>query len=124
MMDSEQPRFDFLGLELKLVYRGTSSVLREFLQPVLQRSVTYDRLTSFFNVESLLSISEGIENLWRQRGTMRLVMGIHDVPREILDAYQLRERADLVEALEARVLTEVSSLQSEMEEKRIVARGW
>ena len=124
MMDSEQPRFDFLGLELKLVYRGTSSVLREFLQPVLQRSVTYDRLTSFFNVESLLSISEGIENLWRQRGTMRLVMGIHDVPREILDAYQLRERADLVEALEARLLTEVSSLQSEMEKNRIVAIAW
>lgn len=117
---------NFTDLKLEVFYAGTNKVLREFLIPVLERSHTYDRLTGFFSVDSLLSISEGIEHIWHKNGRMRLVIGIHDVPREILEAHVKNAGggAEEITAIQTRLLKEVASLTDEMERDRIAAVAW
>lgn len=109
-----------------MFYAGTNKVLREFLLPVLEKSHSYDRLTGFFSVDSLLSISQGIEHIWHKNGQMRLVIGIHDVPREILEAHVKNASGESseVEAIQTRLLKEVASLTDEMERDRIAAVAW
>lgn len=117
---------NFTDLKLEVFYAGTNKVLREFLIPVLERSQSYDRLTGFFTVDSLLSISQGIEHIWHKKGHMRLVIGFHDVPREILQAHVKNAAGDSGEitAIETRLLKEVASLTDEMERDRIAAIAW
>lgn len=117
---------NFTDLKLEVFYAGTNKVLREFLIPVLERSQSYDRLTGFFSVDSLLSISQGIEHIWHKKGQMRLVIGIHDVPREILEAHvkNAAGEAEEIKAIETRLLKEVASLTDEMERDRIAAVAW
>lgn len=117
---------DFADLDLSVHYRGTSVIRTEFLMPVLNLSVNYDRLTGYFDTNALLAISQGIESVWRRQGKMRLVMGLHDVSRDILLAHQEAQlgQAEKFISLEKRLLEEAASLEDEMERDRIAAVGW
>jgi superfamily II DNA or RNA helicase len=117
---------DFAELRLEVFYAGTTSVLRDFILPVLGEAESYDRLSAYFSVDSLLSIAQGVENLWRRSGRMRLVIGIHDVPQGLIDAHIQSEAGDQQEllAIQTRLLKEVSSLVDELEKDRIAALAW
>jgi hypothetical protein len=117
---------NFRNLELDIFYAGTNKVLNEFLIPCLGIAHSYDRLTGFFSVDSLLAIAQGIEHIWQRKGRMRLVIGIHDVPNEILEAHVKNGAGATaeIEAIEARLLGEVASLTDEMERDRIAAVAW
>ena len=76
----------FQSLKIESAYIGKGNlILKDFLLPVLLSSVSYDRVTSFFTVDSLLAISQGIESIYRCRGHMRLIIGLHSCPREIAE---------------------------------------
>lgn len=113
-------------LDLDIHYEATGeSILASLVQPALAASIKYDRLTGYFSIASLLAISEGIDGLWRRRGKMRLVLGAHDVPRELLDA----AAADLwpeaaIEALQQRLLHGVSTLTDELARDKVATIAW
>ena len=74
-------------IDIRVSYAGRGGdILKSFLLPSIGACVHYDRVTSFYTVESLLAISQGIESLYRKQGKMRLIIGIHSFPGEILDA--------------------------------------
>jgi len=68
-------------------YEGLGEILSTlFVIPSLKSSVCYDRLTSFFTTESLISCADGIDALWDKKGKMRLLIGLHSVPLELAEA--------------------------------------
>lgn len=117
---------DFDSLDLKLKYAGTNTVLTEFVLPVLERAVSYDRLSGYFNSSALLAISAGLEKLWHRRGKMRLVLGLHDLSPDIIEAHlDARDLSNQhIQEFEKRLLSEVSTLESELERDRIAALAW
>ena len=75
------------NIDIKISYAGKGNeILKDFLLPSINKSICYDRVTSFYNVESLLAISQGIESLYKKHGKMRLIIGIHSMPEEFVDA--------------------------------------
>ena len=63
-------------INIQLSYAGRGElILKDFLLPAIGESVHYDRVTSFYTVESLLAISQGIEALYQKQGRMRLIIG-------------------------------------------------
>src|SRR3989304_9828640 len=80
-------------------------IARGFYVPVLKQSVAYDRATGYFSVESLVHAASGVAGLIRNGGKMRLILGAHDVPKELWEAYQmgLRSGKDIVDEVARRI---------------------
>ncbi len=117
----------FKELPLKVHYKGRGEIaLSELIIPVLERSVRYDRATSFFDANAFLAISTGIESLWRKGGKMRLVLGVHDVPEDIVEAtIRQGEWVDnVVDALRKRLLNQISTIRDELTKNKIAALAW
>ncbi|MFC6799522.1 helicase-related protein [Haladaptatus sp. DYSN1] len=117
----------FTELDLDILYEGWGQdILDSFVRPVLKCARSYDRLTGFFTVDSLLAVADGIDALWRKQGTMRLIVGIHDVPHEILEAERLDAKTadEMVEEVRRRLLEEVSSVQDEFARDRLATLAW
>jgi len=68
-------------------------IARGFYIPVLKRSVEYDRAIGYFSVESLVHAASGVAGLIENGGRMRLILGAHDVPRELWEAYKMGLRS-------------------------------
>ena len=116
----------FRNLDIKHNYFGNGiNILNDFLIPVLSNAVSYDRLTSFYTIESLLSISQGIEALFEKGGKMRLIIGIHSVPMEVLDAVSKSDafKAQISEIRES-VRRDIASLTDLLEKKKIATIAW
>lgn len=117
--------FPSLGLSISYSDMG-QNILTEFVLPTLSRAVSYDRVTGYFTVHSLLAISQGIESLRRRKGHMRLLLGIHDVPEELAKASIDDDEyiSDLVEDIKIRLFNEISTLVDELSKHRIAALAW
>lgn len=110
---------DIQGLET--VYYGTGErILHEFLLPVLKQTVIYDRATSYFSIDALLAISQGLDCLYRRGGRMRLAVGIHDFPKDAAKAIasqdDLRGRIDCIRQY---LLDGISSLKDSLQRDRL-----
>ncbi len=101
-------------------------LLLEFVRPVLDLAVQYDRITSFFSTQSLLAIADGIESLRQKKGKMRLVLGIHDVPHELAQAALTNDKniALLIEMVEERLLQQASTIEDVLVKDRLAAIAW
>jgi superfamily II DNA or RNA helicase len=67
--------------------------------PLLKHSRTYKRATGYFSVRVLLRNAEGIFELIRNHGEMRLILGAHDVPPELVKATRFLNREEAEEVL-------------------------
>ena len=113
-----QAEGDFRKLGIKNFYSAEGKeILELFVRPVLGQSISYDRLTGYFSVNALVSVAEGLEQLFRKNGKMRLVIGIHDVPMDLVTAWTMGNLlpADLVEECKKRLITEVGYLVNQVE---------
>ena len=117
----------FAGLPLLNFYSTTGDVIvSSFIEPVLRESVSFDRLTGYFSVQSLVSVARGLQGLYTNNGKMRLVIGIHDVPPELISAMSLGQLLplDLVAKYKSRLLTEVELLNDESQKSAISGIAW
>ena len=122
-----QAEGDFRKLGIKNFYSAEGKeILELFVRPVLGQSISYDRLTGYFSVNALVSVAEGLEQLFRKNGKMRLVIGIHDVPMDLVTAWTMGNLlpADLVEECKKRLITEVGYLVNQVEKNAITTIGW
>lgn len=71
-----------------------------------------------------MSIAAGLEALYSKRGTMRLLMGLHDVDHEIVEAASLTQHDQLMAGFRARILDGVSTLRGELERNRVQTVAW
>lgn len=118
-------RFPSAGFQA--TYEGLgSAILQDFLLPALRHATKYDRLTGYFTVSSLAATAEGLEEIWRKRGRIRLVLGVHDVPKDLLDATIASEAIAeaVIRELQARLVERISTLREELLRDRIAAIAW
>ena len=125
-MPRDQRREGFPSLGIGYVYTGHGSrLLSEFLLPLLGAAVEYDRVTSYYTLDSLIAISAGVEGLYARGGRMRLIVGIHSVPGELAAA------ADPAEPLRAgaeRIGREIGEgilgLSDAIQRERLATLAW
>ncbi|RRF98237.1 MAG: hypothetical protein DUD39_10680 [Coriobacteriaceae bacterium] len=120
MMDSLK------DIPIKHSYFGKGThILHEFLLPLMDAAVRYDRVTSFFTIDSLLAVSQGIQSLFERGGHMRLIIGVHSFPPELADAalrkeYMSNQIAEVRSAIEEGIET----IGDALERKRLATLAW
>lgn len=138
MPESAEPpdRPEFPAVDGHQGFRGLTSetvlfakgelILAELVSPAIRSSKYYDRITSFFDLNSFLAVALGIEALWRRGGRMRLVIGLHSVPSDLVAAKLDRDRwpEQVLEELRRRLLEQVSTLRDEISTDRLRALAW
>ncbi len=113
-------------LKINLSYVGKGEViLHDFLLPVMKEAVIYDRITSFFTVESLLSISQGIQEIYGRRGKMRLIIGIHSFPEEIVEATLMQDYLQKqVKEIREKIISNIITIKDSLEKERLATIAW
>lgn len=113
-------------LNIKLSYVGKGeTILKEFLLPTICNSVSYDRVTSFYTIESLLAIAQGIQSLYEKNGKMRLIIGVHSFPAELVDAVLRQEHLHKeIEKVRHEIQSGIRSLSSSLEKERLATIAW
>ena len=117
----------FKGMTLEVDYSGPGrTILNDFVLPFLDVARRYDRITSFFTVGSLLAISEGLDSLRRNGGSMRLVLGLHDIPEQLAEAAIESDDAAsaIIAGVRERVLSEVTTIKSEFQVQQLACIAW
>lgn len=101
-------------------------IARSFYIPVLKESVAYDRATGYFSVESLVHAASGVAGLIENGGKMRLILGAHDVPKELWEAYQmgLRSGKEVVEEIARRIAEGLERIEDVLVMRRLEALAW
>jgi hypothetical protein len=101
-------------------------IARGFYIPVLKESIAYDRATGYFSVDSLVHAASGVAGLIENGGRMRLILGAHDVPKELWEAYQmgLRSGRDLVDEVARRIAEGLEKIEDVLVKKRLEALAW
>lgn len=100
-------------------------ILDNFLLPTLKESVKYDRITGYYTIESLLAISQGIETIFENNGIMRLIIGIHSIPAELIDAISMKDALkDEIAEIRKEISKNLVSLESALDKKRIATLSW
>ena len=125
--NSGQASDDFKSLSVRSFYSTTGHrILNEALSPILSLSTNYDRLTGYFTVESLASVAAGLEAIYRKSGKMRLVIGIHDVPGDLLAARALGSLLPetLVDQVKEKFFVEVGQLSDMTSKSAIAGIAW
>lgn len=117
----------FTELDIDNFYSARGSSINEALViPALRKSISYDRLSGYFSVKSFVSVSSGLEYLFQNQGKMRLVIGIHDVPMELLEslAEGKYKTEELVNQYKEKFLNEAGFLTGEAEKNALAVMSW
>ena len=101
-------------------------IAKGFYIPVLKQSVEYDRATGYFSVESLVHAASGVAGLINNGGRMRLILGAHDVPRELWEAYKmgLRSGKEVIDEIGRRIAEGLEKIEDMLVRKRLEALAW
>ena len=113
-------------IDIKVSYAGKGGeILKSFLLPSIEVCVRYDRVTSFYTVESLLAISQGIDSLYHKHGKMRLIIGIHSFPGEFIDAVTRKKYLeDQISEIRKKLKLGIESIQDSLERQRLATVAW
>lgn len=113
-------------INIKGSYTGKgTTILNNFLIPALNSAVTYDRITGYFTIDSLLSIANGVDSLRRKRGKMRLIVGVHSIPEDILEAtINIETLKNEIQTIQHEIEHDIKSLTEELEKQRIATIAW
>lgn len=113
-------------IDIKVSYVGKGdNILKNFLLPTINESLIYSRITSFYTVDSLLAISQGIDSLFQKHGKMRLIIGIHSIPGEFLDAVSRKKFLESqIKEIRKKVKFGIESIKDNLERKRLATVAW
>lgn len=116
----------FEKLHLKHSYTGRGQkILRDFLLPAMNLSISYDRVTSFYTIDSLIAISQGIDSLYDHGGKMRLIIGVHSFPEEMLDAVVKQEfLREQINEVRREIKEGIALISDELIKKRLATIAW
>lgn len=109
-------------LSLRKLYHGVDAARDEFLIPGIMNAIEYKRGAGYFSLESLLSISQGLDELIKKNGKFSLLIGLHNVPPELMEAQRLVDywnQSNLISKRLSELLQEVRSLSNALEINRI-----
>jgi superfamily II DNA or RNA helicase len=112
--------------DLQVHYEGIGQVANLFVNPALEASIRYDRLTGYFTVESLATVAKGLASIVTNGGRMRLVIGLHDVAYDLLLAYsdQYSKASASFDEMKSKLLHDVSLLEDALKTKDLAILAW
>lgn len=116
-----------IGHVLDIEYSGNGhQMARSFYIPTLKLSKRYDRVSGYFSVGSFVVVSTGLAGLIRNKGRVRLIVGLHDLGPDLREAYIIsRERGlRLVEEIGGRIAAEFDSVEDVFSKRRLEALAW
>lgn len=108
-------------------YRGEGRhIAQSFYIPVLKRTKFYDRISGYFSVESLAITAAGLAGLIKNQGKMRLIVGAHDIGKDIELAYQWsREKNNrYLEEISQRIAESLDNIEDVFSKRRLEAMAW
>lgn len=113
-------------INIKGSYTGKGqNILNEFLLPSLSNAVKYDRITGYFTIDSLISIANGIDSIRRKSGKMRLIVGVHSIPEELIDATLAKNHIkNEILKIQQDISNDIQRLSDMIEKKKIVTLAW
>ncbi|MGL5903687.1 MAG: DEAD/DEAH box helicase family protein, partial [Cetobacterium sp.] len=83
----------FKELDLKTSYRSdTDNIYCDFLEKCLKSSILYDRAVGYFTSDSLYLLLEGVENLIKNNGEMRVVTSPQLSEKDVLALRTLNDK--------------------------------
>ena len=111
-------RMDFRELDIKIRYRSdVDNFPRDFLVPVLEKSVEYKRGVGYFSTSSLVELSTGLFEMYKRRGKIEVVCS-PKLDKEDIEAinygYKTRD-----EVFEKALLNEVTEPISHFDSERL-----
>lgn len=111
---------------IKGSYTGKGEkILNDFLLPSLDVAIKYDRIAGYFSVDSLISIANGIDSLRKKHGKMRLIIGIHSLPQELIEATLNKDKLkEEITKINLEIESEIKSLQELLDKKKIATLAW
>lgn len=114
------------NIHIKGSYTGMGEkILTDFLLPTLKEAISYDRITGYFTVDSLISIANGIESLHEKKGKMRLIIGIHSLPEELIDAtLKKNELTKEISKISHDIEKGLKSISDLLDKKRVATLAW
>lgn len=116
----------YRDIEIKHSYFGKGTViLEEFLLPLLNEAASYDRVTSFYSIDSLVAVSQGVQSLFKHHGHMRLIIGLHSFPPELADAVLRKDflREQIKQVREA-ITQGITTIGDSLQVKRLETLAW
>jgi SNF2 family DNA or RNA helicase len=116
-----------LKKSIEISYRGEGrSIAQQFYIPVLKRTKSYDRISGYFSVESLVITAAGLAGLIRNDGKMRLIVGVHDISEDMRLAYEWSKKTNSAQLEEiTQQLTEnLDNIEDVFSKKRLQAVAW
>lgn len=116
----------FKCIDIKHSYYGKGvRILNEFLLPLMNAAVQYDRITSFYTIDSLVAISQGIQSLYEHGGHMRLIIGVHSFPPELADAIVWKDYlAFQIAQVRSAIEEGIESIGDSLERKQLATLAW
>lgn len=109
----------------KTVYRtGDDDLLKDFYLPALSHAKNYDRAVGYFSSELLASAAQGLSNLVKSDGKMRLIIG-HPLDEEEYQAVvQGQKNSWLTGQLKDQLIEFMSAPQSTLSNYRLRLLSW
>ena len=112
-------------LNWKTVYRtGTDDLLNDFYLPALANAKRYDRAVGYFSSELLVSACEGLSNLIRANGRMRLVIGHPLDEDEYLAVQNGQDLSWAYEDLESKIMSLLEGEKGNIARYRLQLLSW
>ena len=108
--------------ELKPRYNSANSdIVSEFYNKVLSESVRYDRISGFFNSESLAIAASGINKFIQNNGHMRILCGAQ-LDKEDLNSINNAE--ELKDIIDKKFWENYESIEDEIIKNHVKILGW
>ena len=112
----------FKDLDFEPSYNSSKNdLVEEFYIPVLSEAVTYDRVTGFFNSQSLALAARGLKKFICNGGKMRLLCGAELSPKDF-DA--ILNPLDIIEEISDNFLEDLNSIFDEIQLNHIKILAW
>jgi SNF2 family DNA or RNA helicase len=108
------------NINIENFYDGAGEeITNEFVISAIGASEEFDRITSYFNVNSLIECAAGLDLLFKNKGKFRLIIGIHDVPLELLITADQEKIKNHIEEAKKKIYQECSSIKDALTSHRI-----
>lgn len=112
----------FKDLSLESSYNSSrNNLVEEFYNPVLSEAVSYDRVTGFFNSQSLALAAKGLKKFIGNGGKMRLLCGAQ-LSFKDLDA--IVNPSEILEEISNNFLDDLNSIFDEFQLNHIKILAW
>lgn len=116
-------KVSYKDIVLKASYEsGVDDLVQDFYVPVLDQSVSYDRIAGFFSSSSLSIAARGIAGLIKNNGKMRLITSPKFSQEDAKILMDLREQEKVF--FEDILLLGLNDIESSFEKDHLEALGW